>query len=372
MTKKIMLLLLFLFLSASIHASASSFDWQEELDFTELEKVIADTFHDDSISFRQMIEKMVKGESPVSIKTVLTWIKNACLHDLNVNRKAVILLFGVGIMAAIFHTISIAFSNQQIADTSFFITYLAFMTISMAAFQTTAEVAANALSSLESFMRALVPAFFIAVTFTVGSGTAVGFYQLIVLLMSLVNGILLAVIIPCIKISVVLVMINNITKEDILTKLSEFFQIAVQWGLKTLLAMIIALNTIQGLVLPKVDGVKTTLLQKSIQMIPGIGNSAEAVADIMAGSGMLIKNGIGTAAFLFLGITALIPIVKIGIFVLLYQFVNAILEPISDKRVVGSLSGICEGAKLLLHTVVTAAILFMITIAIVCAATNFR
>ncbi|NLZ80885.1 MAG: sporulation protein, partial [Clostridiales bacterium] len=80
--------------------------------------------------------------------------------------------------------------------------------------------------------------------------------------------------------------------------------------------------------------------------------------------------GIGTAAFIVIAILAAIPILELCVYVLLYQGTAAILQPVSDSRMTDSLSGICEGTKLLLRCVITAAILFMITIAIICATTN--
>lgn len=361
---------LLLFFSFVQKVQASEESRLEELDFIKIQEVLEETFPDVPMSFQELVKGMIKGEIKASFSVFLQWFMDACFYDIRANQKAVVLLLGVGIMAAVFHNVSVAFSNQQIADTAFFITYLAFMTITIAAFQTTAQTASKALESLESFMRALIPAFYLAVTFAVGSGTAIGFYQLTLIVIGIINSVLFRIIIPCIKISVVLVMVNNLSKEDMLSKLSELFQTGIQWALKTILTIVIGLNTLQGLVLPAVDTMKTSVIRKSVSMIPGIGNSAEAVAELMANSGALIKNGVGMAAFLFIALMALVPILKIAIFVIMYQVTCAMLQPISDRRMVDALSGICDGAKYLLHTVITAAVLYLITIAIVCATTS--
>ena len=53
---------------------------------------------------------------------------------------------------------------------------------------------------------------------------------------------------------------------------------------------------------------------------------------------------------------------------LLYKLTGALVQPISDKRVCGCISSVGDGAALLLQVLVTAMMMFMVTIAIVTAA----
>lgn len=55
---------------------------------------------------------------------------------------------------------------------------------------------------------------------------------------------------------------------------------------------------------------------------------------------------------------------------MLYRIVAAILEPVADKRLVGCISGVAEGQKMLLHAAVSGLVLFAITIALICVGTN--
>lgn len=219
-------------------------------------------------------------------------------------------------------------------------------------------------------MQALIPTFFLAVAFASGGTSAIGFYQVNLIMISFVNLILLKISIPFINIYVILVIINNMNKEDFLSKLIELFQIVIEWLLKTLLAVVLGLNVIQSLILPMVDTVKISVLQKSIGVIPGLGSGANTISQVLIGSSVLIKNGIGTAAFIVIAILTSIPILELCIYMLFYQGIAALIQPISDSRMTDSLTGVCEGTKLLLRCVITGAIIFMISIAIVCVSTN--
>lgn len=340
-----------------------------DYDFTELQEAIDDIFVKEAPNFEDIVGELLQGNMGASMKAVLSALWQCCVAELTAGRKAMLLILGIGIMAAVFYNISLAFQSRQIADTGFFVTYLAFLSVTVLAFTECCQIAAGLLQNLELFMKALIPAFFMAVTMSVGSTSAIGFYKMMLILISLADTFLLKLILPVIKLSTVLMLVNYITKEEMLSRLSKLFQTVVSWSLKGMLTMIIAVNTMQGLVLPSIDGMKMSVLQKTVSILPGIGNSAEAVAGLMAQSGQMIKNGIGTAAFLVTGLIVVVPIVKLGILILLYQLTGAMLQPVSDKRMVEALSAICDGCKNLLQLVATAGILYMVTIAVVCMVT---
>ena len=64
------------------------------------------------------------------------------------------------------------------------------------------------------------------------------------------------------------------------------------------------------------------------------------------------------------------PIAKLAVLMLFYQLAAAVMQPVCDKRVVSCVSGVSCGHKLLLKIVVSSLLLFVIAIAITCAATN--
>ena len=56
----------------------------------------------------------------------------------------------------------------------------------------------------------------------------------------------------------------------------------------------------------------------------------------------------------------------------LYKILAAMIQPISDKRMIGCISSAGESGRLLWKAVVTTAVMFLVTIAMVTAATTFN
>lgn len=340
-----------------------------DYDFTDLQEVIDGIFTKDKPDFGLLVRQMVKGDTDVSMKTVASACLKACVGELTAGRRAVLLILGIGIMAAVFHNLSLAFESRQIADTGFFVAYLSFLSITALSFAEGCRIADALLRQLELFMKALIPAFFLAVGVSAGSVSAIGFYRVALVLLSFADSLLLKLVLPVIKLSTVLMMVNYITKEEMLSRLSKLFQTIVSWSLKGMLTLVIGMNTMQGMILPSVDQMKLSMLQKTVSVLPGIGNSAEAAAELIAQSGEMIKNGIGTAAFFLVAVIAAVPVVKLGVLILMYQLCCAMLQPVSDKRMVEALSAVCDGCRSLLQLTATTGILYLVTIAVVCAST---
>lgn len=343
---------------------------ESEFDFSGVQAVLNNSILTDKFDFKAILSDMVLGESKISFGKIWELLVDVLFLDISYYKETIILLVLIGISAAVFANISSAFAEGQVAETSFYITYLLFVSAIMAAFYTVSDTAAKVLSDVSDFMEALVPSFFLSVGMVSGSAASVILYEIALYAILMVDKVLLNIIIPLINVYVVLIMVNYLSKEDFLTKLAELLQTAVKWMLNTLLAITLGLNVIQGLIMPLAGSVKNSALVKAISIIPGIGSGAGAVWETLLGAGAMIKNGIGTAALVAIVFITLMPLVKMAVFVLMYQGAGAVLQPISDKRVNEAISGVCEGAKLLLRTVFMTVVLFAVSIAIICASTN--
>ncbi|MDE6960277.1 MAG: stage III sporulation protein AE, partial [Lachnospiraceae bacterium] len=144
----------------------------------------------------------------------------------------------------------------------------------------------------------------------------------------------------------------------------------VEWSLKAVLALVMGFHLIQGVITPAADAFRNTTVSQSLEMVPGVGDMSGSVADMVFGSAMLIKNGIGAAALVALILICLVPLVKLAVIMVVYYALAAILQPVSDERITECLSGMGNGVRLLLQAVFTVLVLFLLTIALTTALTG--
>ena len=214
------------------------------------------------------------------------------------------------------------------------------------------------------FMKALMPSYFLAVTAASGSATAMVFYERVMVVIYLIQVVLLRLVLPGIHGYVLLEMINYLHKEDFLSHMAELMQTVLGWTLKTCTGITIGMQLVQNMISPAVDSLKRNVVGKTAAAIPGIGNAINGVTETALATAVLIRNSLGVMGILLLLLFGLPPVIKLGFTALIYKLLAALVQPVSDKRLVGCLSTIGEGCGLLLKVLLTAEFLFMITIAV--------
>ena len=99
--------------------------------------------------------------------------------------------------------------------------------------------------------------------------SALMFYNLVLILIYLVEVLILKFLLPMIHVYIMVQVMNYMLGEDLLTELGELLKKLILWILKTLLALVVGINVVQGLLGPAIDGLKRSAVTKTVEAIPG-------------------------------------------------------------------------------------------------------
>lgn len=323
-----------------------------------------------SFTFKELLMELIKGNfSGVFHKCLLT-LRESLFGEIAKNGRWIAQVLILGLTGAIFANFSSIFSSSQIAETGFYVTYLLMFTFLASSFLTGISITKELLSHIIEFMRALVPTYFLAVSFSGGSLTSAAGYGWMLFSISIVEWLVLRLLMPVLRIYILFVFAGHMVKEDIFSKMTELLDSSVRWGLKTMTGVILGFHLLQNLVTPYADALKNTSLQRFVSVIPGLGQGAAAVSQMVMGTGVLIKNSIGVGAVIILVLISVIPLFKLVLLCLFYQGAAALLQPVCDKRMVACISEVGNGCRILLSMASAALLLFCISLAIVCTAAN--
>lgn len=336
----------------------------EDLDFSEVQKTV-DEILEGNFQFETTVLDLITGKQAFTLESFLESLIRQAGSSWETEKQILLSILVLGIAASLFSNFSTIFQNQQIADVSFEIAYMLLFLILLQVFSGAAELAAGVIGALRQFMDALIPAYCLAVTMASGTATAVVFYQFLLGLIYVLEWLIQEGLLGLIRVHVILVFINHLTKEEYLSQMTELVGKLAGWVLKTVLAVVIGFNTLQGIITPVIDSLKSTAFSRVTRMIPGIGNVAGSVTDVLLGSAVLIKNGIGAAALVVIVLLCLAPLVKLGILAVLLELASALIQPVSDKRMTGCVAGVGGAIRLLFRAVFTVAVLFVITVVVV-------
>lgn len=347
---------------------------QEEMlskfDFEEIDRSLSDMFPEEKLDFSETVSALIQGDLEPSAELLAKLVSDQISYEFRYNKTALAHIIVIAIFAAIFTNFSGAFQNRQISEISFYILYLLLLTICLNAFRVTMEAVEVRLGALTEFMRVLAPAYFLALSISTGVTTSTVFYNVVLVLIYGVEMLVLNVLIPLVHIFIMTKVLDCLTKEEYLSQFAELVQKAITWSSKTLLGAVIGLNVVQGILSPAIDSLQRSVLTRGAEAIPGLGDLVGGVTEVAISTAVVIKNGIGIAGMVVCVAICAVPMLQMAVMTLMYKLTAALIQPVSDKRIVGCISGISEGAELLLRIIFTTGMLFLLTVAIVTASTN--
>lgn len=343
----------------------------DELDFSEIDKMLNGQEGTDELDFRELVERMLGGEE-IDKGWLFEKIFSAVFSEVREFRGTLIQIIILCIVFAILYNFANVFENPAVTDISFYMVYILLLVLLMKSFFVLRDVSVVAISRVMMFLKVVIPLFTASMVFSGQVTTAAGFYDLTFVLIYGMEWLMQRLLIPGIQIYVVLELMNHLTGEEMLSRMTSLIKSGILWAVKCLFTIVIGINVVQNLLTPVIDTFKSSLIAKTAGMMPGLGTSINAVTEIMVGSGIIIKNGIGMAAIVVLLVLCAGPLIKVWVMTFLYKLLAAMMQPVSDKRMIGCIAGAGDGGNLLCKVVVTTTVLFLVTIAMVTAATTFN
>lgn len=341
-----------------------------EFDFTEIDDSLKKIFPDEKMSFQELVSSLIDGGGQDAGKLVLEFIKDQLGYEFRYNRQNLAYMLLIAVIAAVFTNFSNAFQNKQVSEISFYVLYMLLITMCLNAFRIAMAGIEGHLEILLDFMRVLCPSYFLAVAIASGSSSSLIFYNIVLFLIYIVEVLILKFLLPIVNIYIMVQVMNYLAGEEYLSQFAELLKKLVAWILKTLVTCVIGINLIQGMLAPAIDALKRSALTKAAEAIPGIGNAIGGVTDVVLGTAVLIKNGIGMAGAAILIAVCAVPILQMAVMTLMYKLAAALVQPVSDKRITGCISSVSEGYELLVKVVFSTGVLFLLTIAVVTATTT--
>ncbi len=341
-----------------------------EFDFDQIEDSLKEMFPGEKMSFGEVVASLMSGDAKEAGGMFLDFLSDQIAYEFNYNRHNLVYVVLVALTAAVFTNFAGAFQSRQISEISFYVLYMLLITLCLTSFQTAAQGVEEKLGSLTDFMQVLCPSYFLAVAFASGSVTTLFFYNVILFLIYVVELVIVRFLLPVINIYIMIRVLGSLTEEPFLSEFADLVKKVVTWLLHALMAGIIGVNVVQGLLGPAIDTLKRSALTRTAEALPWVGNALGGASEIVLGTAVLIKNGIGMAGAIIAVLICAAPVLQMLMMAFMYKLAAALVQPVSDKRITACISGVSEGYELMVRVIFTSGILFLLTIAVVAASTS--
>lgn len=342
----------------------------EALDFSSLNDFLYGHMRTE-MTFEELVAQVsTNGIEALNKENICSFVFDTILYELSIARPIFLKMLLFAILFSVVHRLLVT-KNKYISDIGFLMIYAVLMVLLMQSFFLVKDIALEGMNGLITFLNALIPTYAVTLVFT-GSGVTGAFiYEIAFFLVYIIELMMKSFLIPLIHVFVLIWFLNNLFEEDKLSKLAEFLEKAVGFILKAAFGGVIGLGIVQSLLTPVKDRLAGNMVLSGMSAIPGIGGMLGSAGEIIFSCGLLIKNSVGVIGLVILFFIAIVPVLKIGCFSLLYHLLSMTLQPIADKRITECVAGVARGCDLYLKIVMYSMMLFFVLFSMVTVATSF-
>lgn len=341
-----------------------------EIDFSALDEFINGHMRME-MSFSELVTKVsANGLEALNKENITTFVFDSVLYELSIARPIFIKMLVFSLLFSIIHRLLVT-KNKYISDISFLIIYAILMVFLMQSFFLVKEIALEGINLLLLFMNALIPTYTATMIFSGSAVSGAMLYEVAFFLVYLVEFLMKNILSPVIHVFILILFLNHLFDEDKLSKLAQLLEVGVGLLLKTTFGLVIGLGVVQSLLTPAKDRLANNTVLSGMSAIPGIGNVIGSSGEIILSCGILIKNSVGVIGLLIVFFMAVVPVLKIGCFWLMYHFISIILQPVADARITECVSAVARGCDLYLKMVLYSMMLFLVLFSMITVATTF-
>ena len=342
----------------------------EQLNLSQIEEQFESLFPKWDISFKELFTEVAAGNGTDALvkqgKEVLFMLS----AEMDAVKYICITLLLIGIISTVFTNFSSIFPNQQIGDFGFHFTYLILIVFLLKVNAEVFSIAKVGMEGMVSFLKVFLPAYFMVVGAAGGSATALGFYQVFLIAVYFVEQILVAWILPLISCYMLLCIMNGIWEEERLGIFLKMLKGSIKTFLKVLLTVAVGSGIFQSMITPVMDTVKMNAVKKTVEILPGIGELADGSIQVVLGMSVLVKNTMGVVFMVLILFVCALPVIKVFFFMLVVKGSAGLMGLSADKRIINCTNNFGDGIMLLLQTIITSIMFFLILIILITFSAN--
>ncbi|ACA55168.1 stage III sporulation protein AE [Clostridium botulinum] len=312
---------------------------------------------------------MEKGESNISIKKAAKAITTYVFKEIAASLKLIGLLIMVAIICALLNNLQKAFSNETLSDIAYFACYALIIIILARSFYLGVNIARDTINKMTDFMMALIPILIMLIASIGGIVEATMLDPIIIGTINISANIFSKFIIPLICMTFVLQFVDNLSEDYKINKLTKLLNQVALWTQGIVMTVFVGVVTIRGITSKAMDQVTVKTAKYAVDnFVPVVGKCLSDAISTVAGYSLLLKNSISSLGLIVIVSMLLVPVIKLLIMAFMYKMAAALIEPISDSRLVNSIGAAGDSLILILSCLICVSVMFFIMIAIMASA----
>ncbi|MFD3157395.1 stage III sporulation protein AE [Haloimpatiens sp. FM7330] len=322
------------------------------------------------INPKEYVKNYIKtGRGKLSVKDVRKIVTTYVFKEIIASLKIMVMLIVICIISALLKNLESAFNNDNLTNIAYFACYSLIIIIIAKNFKIGIDIVTGTIKNMIDFMTALVPGLMVLLASVGGVVEAAVMDPIIISIINIFAQIFLKFIIPIILMSFVLKFVNSISEDYKISNLTKLSNQIALWTQGILMTIFIGIVTIRGITSKTIDAVTAKTAKYAVDnFVPVVGKCLSDAIATVAGYSLLLKNALSSLGVIVILAIIIVPIIKVLVIAFMYKLTSALVEPITDKKIVDCLNGTGDSLILLMSTLICVSVMFFILISIIAAA----
>ena len=376
----IILILLFSFTSISFAEDSSNNEDYEDtkdnidlyidnqlskINIDEVEKYVKDDNVVKNVDLKTYIKELVRGETNLLDLFDKNKIKTAALSEIKTSIKIATSILVLDLLSSIIKSLENSFSSKGITTVTNYIVFITVVTLTLVSFRDILSLCYTTIENIMGLVNVIIP-IMISLLVLVGFPiTSTALNPIFIGGIAAINIIFKKFIFVAISIAFAILVVNNLTNNIKLNRLSSFIKQINIVALGAVFTLYLGLVSIQGLYVTSFDKFTVKTAKFAVgNFIPVVGGFVSDSVDILLSSSQLIKNVFGGVGLVILVGICLIPIIKILSVILVYKVCSIAIEPVGEDNISSFLNEVANLMIIILATIIAVTIMFFVTIAV--------
>lgn len=336
-----------------------------KINIDEVEKYVKDDNVVKNVDLKTYIKELVRGETNLLDLFNKNKIKTAALSEIKTSIKIATSILVLALLSSIIKSLENSFSSKGITTVTNYIVFITVVTLTLVSFRDILSLCYTTIENIMGLVNVIIP-IMISLLVLVGFPiTSTALNPIFIGGIAAINIIFKKFIFVAISIAFAILVVNNLTNNIKLNRLSSFIKQINIVALGAVFTLYLGLVSIQGLYVTSFDKFTVKTAKFAVgNFIPVVGGFVSDSVDILLSSSQLIKNVFGGVGLVILVGICLIPIIKILSVILVYKVCSIAIEPVGEDNISSFLNEVANLMIIILATIIAVTIMFFVTIAI--------
>lgn len=336
-----------------------------KINIDEVEKYVKDDNVVKNVDLKTYIKELVRGETNLLDLFDKNKIKTAALSEIKTSIKIATSILVLALLSSIIKSLENSFSSKGITTVTNYIVFITVVTLTLVSFRDILSLCYTTVENIMGLVNVIIP-IMISLLVLVGFPiTSTALNPIFIGGIAAINIIFKKFIFMAISIAFAILVVNNLTNNIKLNRLSSFIKQINIVALGAVFTLYLGLVSIQGLYVTSFDKFTVKTAKFAVgNFIPVVGGFVSDSVDILLSSSQLIKNVFGGVGLVILVGICLIPIIKILSVILVYKVCSIAIEPVGEDNISSFLNEVANLMIIILATIIAVTIMFFVTIAI--------